>query len=104
MQIKSYNKYPLAMSNNARKGIKLNRMVMNSCATPVGKTRARQLANRKPLSLKTISRMYSYLSRAETYYNPKNKLACGTISYLLWGGLAAKRWTGKILKENKLLK
>lgn len=102
--MKSYSKYPIAITNNAKKGIALNKMVQNSCATPVGKARARQLANKKPLSLKTISRMYSYLSRAETYYNPKNKLACGTISYLLWGGLAAKRWTYKILKQNKLIK
>lgn len=102
--MKTYLKYPQAITNNAKKGIALNKLVNNSCATPVGKTRARQLANKKPLSLKTISRMYSYLSRAEAYYNPSNKRACGTISYLLWGGLSAKRWTAKILKEHKIIK
>jgi len=37
--------------------------------------------------------MYSYLSRAEVYYNPSDSSACGTISYLLWGGKAALRWS-----------
>lgn len=102
--MKSYTNYPKAIINNAKKGIERNKHILNTCSTPVGKARARQLINKKPLSLKTISRMYSYLSRAETYYDPKKKYACGTISYLLWGGLAAKRWTYKILKENKLIK
>jgi hypothetical protein len=43
--------------------------------------------------------MYSYLSRAEEYYNPDDNSACGTISYLLWGGLAGKRWAEAKLKE-----
>jgi hypothetical protein len=43
--------------------------------------------------------MYSYLSRAEEYYDEKNPEACGTISFLLWGGLAGKRWAESKLKE-----
>jgi hypothetical protein len=43
--------------------------------------------------------MYSYLSRSETYYDEKNPEACGTISFLLWGGLAGKRWAESKLKE-----
>ena len=43
--------------------------------------------------------MYSYLSRAEEYYNENDKEASGTISYLLWGGLAGKRYAIKKLKE-----
>jgi hypothetical protein len=43
--------------------------------------------------------MYSYLSRAEEYYDESDQSACGTISYLLWGGLAAKRWSEAKLKE-----
>jgi len=58
-----------------------------------------QLSQGKPISKATISRMVSYLSRAETYYDPNDTKACGTISYLLWGGLAAKRWAISKLKE-----
>ena len=43
--------------------------------------------------------MYSYLSRAETYYDESDTKACGTISYLLWGGKAGKRWAAAKLKE-----
>jgi hypothetical protein len=43
--------------------------------------------------------MYSYLSRAEAYYDENDMQACGTISFLLWGGLSAKRWAESKLKE-----
>jgi len=95
----TYNDYPEAVRNNAKRGIELNAKVNNNCATQVGKVRAQQLANGENISVQTIKRMYSYLSRAETYYNPDDTEACGTISYLLWGGLAAKRWSESKLKE-----
>jgi hypothetical protein len=99
LEMESYSDYPDAVSNNAQKGIDLNEKNGNKCATPVGKIRAQQLAQGKPLSVETISRMHSYLSRAEEYYNESDTEACGTISYLLWGGLAGKRWAESKLKE-----
>jgi antitoxin component of RelBE/YafQ-DinJ toxin-antitoxin module len=98
----SYSDYPEAVRNNAKRGIELNAKVNNNCATQIGKVRAQQLANGENISIETIKRMYSYLSRAETYYNPDDTEACGTISYLLWGGLAAKRWSESKLKELNL--
>ena len=94
-----YNDYPEAVSNNAKKGIELNQKYGNKCATRVGRLRATTLANRQTVSVAVIKRMYSYLSRAEEYYNADDESACGTISYLLWGGLAAKRWSEAKLKE-----
>ena len=99
LEMESYSDYPDSVSNNAQKGIDLNEKNGNKCATPVGKIRAQQLAQGKPLSVETISRMHSYLSRAEEYYNESDTEACGTISYLLWGGLAGKRWAESKLKE-----
>ena len=95
----SYSDYPDGVSNNAARGIELNEKVNNKCATQVGKVRAQQLAQKEPISVDTIKRMYSYLSRAEEYYDENDTTACGTISYLLWGGLAAKRWSEAKLKE-----
>ena len=43
--------------------------------------------------------MYSFLSRAEEYYDEGDSKACGTISYLLWGGKAGLRWSESKLKE-----
>ena len=97
--MESYTDYPSAVKNNAKKGLELNEKVNNKCATQVGKIRATQLAQGKPISKETIKRMYSYLSRAEEYYNESDTKACGTISYLLWGGLAAKRYAAKKLRE-----
>jgi hypothetical protein len=91
-ELESYSDYPAGVKNNAKKGIELNKKVNNKCATQVGKIRARQLASGKGLTKSTIKRMYSYLSRAEEYYDEGDTKACGTISYLLWGGLAGKRW------------
>ena len=99
MIMESYSDYPNGVKNNAKRGIELNKKVNNKCATDVGKIRAQQLAKGKPISEQTIKRMYSYLSRAEEYYDKGNTEACGTISYLLWGGLAAKRWSESKLKE-----
>ena len=99
IELESYSDYPSGVKNNAKRGIALNEKHGNKCATPVGKVRAQQLAQGKPLSVKTIKRMYSYLSRAEEYYDEGDSSACGTISYLLWGGLAGKRWAASKLKE-----
>jgi hypothetical protein len=96
---KSWSNYPQAVRDEAQRGIKLNDEVNNKCATQVGKVRAQQLANGDPVSLITIKRMYSYLSRAAEYYKPGDTEVCGTISYLLWGGEPALRWAEKILKE-----
>ena len=99
IELETYNDYPDAVSNNAKRGIELNKKVNNKCATQVGKVRAQQLADKKNISLDTIKRMYSYLSRAETYYDESDTKACGTISYLLWGGKAGLRWSLSKLKE-----
>ena len=99
----TFNDYPDSVSNNAKRGIELNEKVNNKCATQVGKVRAQQLANKEKISIDTIQRMYSYLSRAEVYYNENDTKACGTISYLLWGGKAGLNWSRKKLRELGLL-
>ena len=99
MIMESYSDYPSGVKNNAKRGIDLNKKVNNKCATDVGKIRAQQLAQGKPISKETIKRMYSYLSRAEEYYKEGDNEACGTISYLLWGGKAGLRWSASKLKE-----
>ena len=98
-QLQSYANYPDGVKNNAKRGIELNERQNNKCATQTGKVRAQQLAQGKAISLQTVKRMYSYLSRAEEYYDPNDSTACGTISYLLWGGKAALRWSRSVLRE-----
>jgi hypothetical protein len=95
----TFNDYPQSVSDNAARGIRLNEKINNRCATQVGKVRAQQLANREPVSYDTIKRMYSYLSRAKEYYQPNDDTACGTISYLLWGGPEALGWCERKINQ-----
>lgn len=99
LELETYNDYPDTVKNAAQRGIDLNAKVNNKCATPVGKIRAQQLANGRNVSVQTIKRMYAFTSRAREFYNPDDTTACGTISYLLWGGDAANRWSAAKLKE-----
>jgi hypothetical protein len=104
IEFESYSDYGSGISNNAKKGIDLNEKNNNKCATPVGKVRAQQLAKGEPISVETIKRMYSYLSRAEAYYdNQKTPNDCSNISYLLWGGKAALSYSRNKLRELGLL-
>lgn len=99
IEMESYSDYPDGVKNNAKRGLELNEKQNNKCATQVGKIRAQQLAQGKAVSFETIKRMYSYLSRAEAYYDEGDSSACGTISFLLWGGKAALRWSESKIKE-----
>ena len=98
-ELQTYGDYGSGVRNNAKRGIELNKKVNNKCATSVGKIRAQQLSRGEKLSVSTIKRMYSYLSRAETYYDANDTKACGTISYLLWGGKAGLNWSRGKLRE-----
>lgn len=94
--------YPQAAKDNAKRAIEANEKNGNKCATQTGKVRAQQIANGESLSMETIKRTFSYLSRAKEY--DKNDWdSCGTISYNLWGGDEMLRWTEKVLnsKEEK---
>lgn len=99
LELETYSDYGSGVRNNAKRGIELNKKVNNKCATSVGKIRAQQLARGEKLSVSTIKRMYSYLSRAAEYYDPSDSKACGTISYLLWGGKAGLAWSRGKLRE-----
>ena len=98
VELESYGGYPQSAKNNAKRGIELNEKLNNKCATQVGKVRARQLERGEKFTLPTLKRIYSYLSRAAAYYDPGNNEACGTISYLLWGGKSMLNWTTSKLK------
>ena len=102
--LESYSDYGSDVKNNAQKGIELNERNGNKCATQTGKVRAQQLAKGEPISVETIQRMYSYLSRAEANYdNANSQNDCGYISFLLWGGKSALSWSRNKLRELDLL-
>ena len=105
----SYDNYPQGATNNARRMLewreKYGRDVVQG-GTRVGWERANQLANREALSLETIKRVHSFLSRhkgneviADEYKDEpwKDK---GYVAYNLWGGKAMISWAKRI-SENE---
>jgi hypothetical protein len=99
IEMESYSDYGSGVRGNAKRGRELNEKNGNKCATQVGKVRSAQLEAGEAISLETIKRMYSYLSRAEAYYDESDMNACGTISFLLWGGKAGLAWSRNKLRE-----
>jgi hypothetical protein len=99
IQMESYSDYGSGVKGNAKRGRELNEKNGNKCATQVGKVRSAQLEAGEPISLETLKRMYSFLSRAETYYDETDMNACGTISFLLWGGKAGLQYSRNKLRE-----
>lgn len=98
VELESYGGYPDSAVSNAKLGIKRNKEIGNKCATQVGKVRGQQIAKKEKFTLPTLKRIYSYLSRAEAYYDASKPESCGTISYLLWGGKTMKNWVESKLK------
>lgn len=91
-------KVPSAVKKIAAKGLHYNQYI--SCNNATGVRRAKQLISKKTVSIVTIKKMYSYLSRASEYYTNNSK-KCGTVSYWLWGGKTALTWTRKVLTNYK---
>jgi len=71
------------------------------CGTAVGKTRASQLANGENLSLETITRMYSYLSRHKVDLESSTEYGdgCGKLMFDSWGGEPALEWSKRIIER-----
>jgi hypothetical protein len=104
----SYSDYPDAVKNNAKAVLKyVEENGWGSCGTPVGKVRANQLANGEPISLDTVKRMYSYLSRHEADLEASKGYGdgCGKLMYDSWGGKSALSWSkSKINQAEKMSK
>jgi hypothetical protein len=104
----SYSDYPDSVKNNAKAVLKyVEENGWGSCGTPVGKQRANQLANGEPISLETVKRMYSYLSRHEVDLDSSKGYGdgCGKLMYDSWGGKSALSWAqSKINQEEKMSK
>lgn len=76
--------------------------------TEVGVARARDIKNKKDLSIRTIKRMFSFFSRHEVDkkaegFRPGEKgyPSNGRIAWALWGGDSGFSWSKKKMKEIK---
>jgi len=98
----SHSDYPDSVKNNAKRALEwADKNGWGSCGTPVGKQRANQLAKGEPISVDTIKRMYSFVSRHERDLESSKSFGdgCGYLMMMAWGGLAAGAWAHNKLKE-----
>ena len=104
LKLETYSDYPDSVSNNAKRALEwADENGWGSCGTAVGKRRASQLASKSSITVSTIKRMYSYLSRhapdlksSKTYSD-----GCGKLMYDSWGGKSALSWSKSKLKSLK---
>ncbi len=104
-------KPPKIVQNNAKKGLELRRNAPDSKkgGTSVGVARARDLANRKDISIDTLKRMAQF-RRHQKNYRPEIKVegidgkktaTKGTQAVLLWGGMQGINWADRELEKYK---
>jgi len=94
----TYNDYPEAATNNAKRALKWKEENGSDCGTPVGWTRANQLANREKISRDTISRMASF-KRHQQYKDVPYSEGCGGLMWDAWGGDAGINWAIRKLEQ-----
>jgi len=102
LKLKTYSDYPQGVVSNAKRVLEwVDKNGWGSCGTAVGKRRASQLASRSNLTVSTIKRMYSFLSRHAKDLEASKSYSdgCGKLMYDAWGGKAALRWSKSKLKE-----
>lgn len=96
---------PATVAAAARRGLEL-RAEYGRGGTAVGVARARDLSNRRELSIETVKRMVAYFTRHEVDLEaPAAKRghpeypSAGYIAWLLWGGDAGRSWARKIVRQ-----
>ena len=98
----SYDDYPKGVREVAQRVLNyVEKNGWGGCGTNVGKQRAHQLANGEPISLSTIKRMKSFLSRHKGQGADKGKYGegCGRLMYDAWGGTPALTWATRKINQ-----
>lgn len=100
----SYGGYPASAKGAARKALRHKEKNGSSCGTNVGWQRANQIASGEKLSLSTIKRTFSFLSRSATYntgafFDKDGKEICGSVMYAAWGGSSMKSWCSGVISK-----
>ena len=110
VKAETYDNYLQSATNNAKRvknWIEEHGRDKVKGMTSVGLTRMNQLVNREALSVSTIKRTFSFLSRTKgggyDKINPKFKdepyRDKGYVAFLGWGGESMLRWTKNLLDK-----
>jgi hypothetical protein len=91
------------MAENAKRAldVRAEKPESEQAMTPVGIARARDLMNRRPLSLDTVRRMKAYFDRHEVDKKGKTwpEQGKGWQAWMGWGGDAGWSWAKSIVKR-----
>lgn len=94
-----------AMADEARRGLEW-REEFGRGGTLIGVARARDISNKRALSIETVNRMKSYFARHEVDkqgegWSPDEDgyPSAGRIAWALWGGDAGKAWAERIVAQ-----
>lgn len=98
VELETYNDYPQAAVNNAKRAIKYKEEKGTSCGTTIGWTRAGQLSRKEKVSRSTIARMASFKRHQQNKDVPYDE-GCGGIMWDAWGGSAGVEWAIRKLKQ-----
>jgi hypothetical protein len=97
----SYTDYPQLIKDNAKSALDYIERTgnPNNCMTQVGKVRAQQLAQGKPISIETVKRMKSYIARHKVDLQSSKSYedGCGKLAMDAWGGVEALPWIEKTI-------
>lgn len=98
---------PATVAAAARRGLELRREHGRG-GTAVGVARARDLSNRRELTLETVRRMVAYFERHQVDLEaPAARRghpdwpSAGYVAWLLWGGDAGRAWARKIMRQQR---
>ena len=100
--VDSISDYPEGVKNASKSAVAYaEKNGWGSCGTGVGKQRASQLAKGENISVDTLKRMYSYLSRHKTDLTKSKSYddGCGKLMYDAWGGEAGLKWAERKLAQ-----
>lgn len=94
---------PATVADNARRALEVRaeKPPSQRGMTAVGLARARQLANRQPVSLDTVQRMVSYFERHEVDKQGSTWIEQGKgwQAWMGWGGDEGRTWANRILQQ-----
>lgn len=99
----SFDDYPELIRQNAQKVLDYIDKTgnPNNCMTQVGKVRAQQLAQGKPISIETVKRMKAYITRHQKDLQASKSYddGCGLLAMDAWGGVEALPWVERTIEK-----
>ena len=99
----SFDDYPALIRKNAQSALDYIERTGNpkGCMTQVGKVRAQQLAQGKPVSIATVKRMKAYITRHKVDLQSSKSYddGCGKLAMDAWGGVEALSWVESTIKK-----